>query len=154
MTHNALPYLPEGRTVSYVSEKNEFMILARLAAQRLSTDRKHPTGAIVVRDDAVLGSGANRSFFHQTVGCVRKGLRHFFSIPSGKGYMLCYGCSPRFHAEQSAIRDAQKNGHHLEGADLYLWGHWWCCKSCWAKMMEAGIENVFLVEGAREQFSQ
>ena len=147
-----LPYLPLGWDVSYVSADNEFMLAAQKAADVLSTDVGHPTGAVVVKDGAIIGRGANRSLFHQKLGCVRKGLRKLFSVPSGKMYWTCYGCSPRFHAEQSALRDAQKNGHEIKGADLYLWGHWWCCESCWDKILETGIENVYLLDGAKGLF--
>jgi deoxycytidylate deaminase len=149
---SAVPYLPLGWELLYVPEDDEFMMEAQQAAMVLSTDAGHPTGAIVVKDGAILGRGANRSLFHQYVGCVRKGLRNFFTIPSGKMYWTCYGCSPKFHAEQSAILDAKRNGHDLKGADLYLWGHWWCCESCWEKMIDAEIGRVFLVEGAGKKF--
>jgi deoxycytidylate deaminase len=69
-------------------------------------------------------------------------------------YWTCYGCSPKFHAEQSALHDAKKNGHDTVGAELYLWGHWWCCESCWEKMIDAGIGKVFLLEGAKSRFAQ
>jgi deoxycytidylate deaminase len=69
-------------------------------------------------------------------------------------YWTCSGCSPKFHAEQSAIRNAQKNGHDLHGADLYLWGHWWCCENCWEKMIDVGIKKVFLAEEAKMMFGE
>ena len=147
------PYVPLGWEVFYVPEENEFMQVAKNAAQVFSTDSGHPTGAVVVKDSAIIGRGGNRSLFHKHIGCVRKGLRNIFPIPSGQMYWTCYGCSPKFHAEQSALRDAKKNGHDCKGADLYLWGHWWCCESCWEKMIDAGIGKVFLLEGAEKKFS-
>lgn len=152
MNTRKLPYVPLGWEVFYVSEENEFMQAAKSVAGFFSTDVGHPTGAVVVKDCVILGKGANHSWFHKYFGCVRKGLRHFFSVPSGKMYWTCYGCSPKFHAEQSALRDTKKNGHSSTGADLYLWGHWWCCESCWEKMIDAGIARVFLVEGAEKRF--
>ena len=144
MEIKTLPYLPLGWEILYVPPENEFMVEAKKAATVLSTDGGHPTGAVVVKDSAIIGRGANESFFHKRVGCVRKGLRKVFPVPSGKMYWTCPGCSPRFHAEQQAIKDAKKNGHDPKGADLYLWGHWWCCESCWEKMIDAGITRVFL----------
>jgi hypothetical protein len=38
--------------------------------------------------------------------------------------------------------------------DLYLWGHWWCCKLCWDKMIEVGIKNVYLMEGVDKLFKK
>jgi deoxycytidylate deaminase len=138
------PYLPLGWDILYVSLGNKFMIEARRSAEVLSTDLGHPTGAVVVKDGTIIGRGANNSLFHKKIGCVRKGLRKILPVPSGKGYWLCYGCSPKFHAEQQALLDAKKNGHDAGGADLYLWGHWWCCESCWEKMIDAKIARVFL----------
>jgi deoxycytidylate deaminase len=149
-----LPYLPLGWEVFYVPAENEWMKKARLAAGELSTDDHHPTGAVLVQQEKLIGRGANRSMFHKKIGCVRKFLRHLFPVPSGKMYWTCCGCSPRFHAEQSAIRDAQKKGHQTTGADLYLWGHWWCCESCWERIIDARVERVFLMEGAQDQFGQ
>lgn len=146
------PYVPLGWEVFCVPEENKFMQAAKNAAHIFSTDSGHPTGSVVVKDGIIVGRGGNRSLFHKYFGCVRKGLRKIVSIPSGKRYWTCYGCSPKFHAEQSAIRDAKKKGHSLGGADLYLWGHWWCCESCWEKIINAKIERVFLVEGAEKKF--
>lgn len=154
MTKPELPYLPLGWDVLYVPEDNQWMKEAALSAGVLSTDAQHPTGAVIVKDGEIIGRGANRSTFHKRIGCVRKFLRKFFPVPSGKMYWTCRGCSPRFHAEQLAIRDVIKNGHKLEGSDLYLWGHWWCCQGCWDKIIDAKIERVFLTEGAKEKFGQ
>ncbi len=146
MKTKELPYLPLGWEVLYVPVENEFMMEARKSADILSTDVSHPTGAVVVKDGIIIGRGANSALFHKWVGCVRKGLRKFFPVPSGKMYWTCFGCSPKFHAEQQALRDAKKKGHSSKGADLYLWGHWWCCESCWGKMIDSGITRVFLEE--------
>jgi deoxycytidylate deaminase len=50
------------------------------------------------------------------------------------------------HAEPRAVRDARKNCSDINDADLYLWGHWWCCKPCWDAMIGAGIKNVYLLD--------
>ncbi len=139
------PYLPEGREILYVEADNEFMIAAREAAETLSSDHEHPTGVVIVCDEEIIARGANVSDYHEKHGCRRKEL----NIPTGEQYELCEGCDPRNHAEQVAISQMQEP---CKNADVYLWGHWWCCKSCWKKMIEAGIQNVYLVEGAREKF--
>ena len=132
-----------------------------------STDAQHPTGAVVVKDGVIIGRGANQSAlknkklldFHKNMFCVRR----FLKIPSGQKYWLCPGCaSCRHHAESRAIKDALRNlkgkpniangVSSTAGADLYLYGHWWCCKPCWDNIIVAGINRVFLVEGALEMF--
>jgi deoxycytidylate deaminase len=165
------PYLPKGRIIEYVSADDEFMKEAMRLRNSESTDVQHPTGAVVVKDGVVIGCGANRSAlknekllqFHKDTFCVRR----FLKIPSGQKYWLCPGCaSCKQHAESRAIKDALRKVKNakgdstgkstiqlIAGADLYLYGHWWCCKPCWDNMIAAGIDRVFLVEGATELFT-
>lgn len=153
------PYLPEGREIKYVSAENQFMKIAREQAQLYSSDRNHPTGAVVVLNNEIVGMGANQvpiknEFFkkiHKEKICIRKILK----IKSGEKYWLCPGCAKcEDHGEQQAIRDALKKAGNIEGADLYLWGHWWCCESCWNAMLKAGIKDVYLLEKSEELFDK
>lgn len=122
-------------------------------AERLSAPlrEKHSavtiTASVIVRGEDVMGEGINNpihnSFCPRTV----------FQCPSGEGYELCpRSCHSDNHSEKQAIKQAEKNGKETKGADLYLYGHWWCCKPCWDAMIKAGIKNVYLVEGATEKF--
>ncbi len=145
------PYLPENKAILFVKEENEFLLKAKEFALTFSLDQAHPTGAIVVKNGRILGLGCNGSDFHEKNGCERKKQ----NIPTGTRYELCEGCDPKNHAEQKAIQDArQRDVDNLKNADLYLWGHWWCCESCWEKMIEAKIGNVYLQENARELFEK
>ncbi|MBN1584885.1 hypothetical protein JW899_00775 [Candidatus Uhrbacteria bacterium] len=144
------PFLPEGREIRYVGPDDRFMAMAKDFARSNSLDRVMPGAAVVVRDDVVLGIGANGSDYHRTHGCKRVAL----GCRTGEGYDLCEGCHPKNHSEASAIREAQKNGHDTAGADLYLWGHWWCCQPCWEAMVRAGISRVFLLEGSEILFNK
>ena len=143
------PYLPEGRTILYVPADNPFMREARAFALAHSLDDTVKTGSIVVKDGEIIGRGANGSDYHKTHGCerVRRG------IPTGEGYELCEGCHPQNHSERRAIFKAVHAGYDVAGADLYLWGHWWCCKPCWDSMIEAGVANVYLLEGSEALFN-
>lgn len=125
------------------------MAQARHYAQTHSKDEVMPTGAIIVGPDGglVKGFGANGSDYHKSHGCER--VRQH--VPTGEGYELCEGCSPENHAEVRAIKSVKESA---QGADLYLWGHWWCCKTCWNKMIEAGIKNVYLLEGSEILFNK
>lgn len=142
-----LPYLPPGKDVLYVSEDSPFLQEAKKIAEKDSLDALHPTGAIIVRDGAILGKGANGSDYHAEHGCIRKKR----GIPTGEGYELCPGCDPSCHAEQKALKNCPTS---CVGADLYLWGHWWCCKSCWEAMNKAGIRHVYLLRGAHGRFAK
>ncbi|MSR78633.1 MAG: hypothetical protein EXS59_00600 [Candidatus Taylorbacteria bacterium] len=152
------PYIPQDRTVKYVSAQDRFIRAAEDACRELSTDHQHPTGAVLVSDGEVIARAANQSALknpkllalHRAGWCVRR----LFKIPSGQKYWLCPGCaSSRNHAETSMIRLAMRKGIQTSGADLYLWGHWWCCESCWNSMIGAGIRDVYLLEGSERLFN-
>ncbi|MBI4133149.1 hypothetical protein HY478_00895 [Candidatus Uhrbacteria bacterium] len=149
--------MPEGRTILYVAKDNPFMEAARRVCATRSTDRKHPTGAVIVRDHVIIGAAANQAGFrhpalvrfHETTLCLRR----VFRVPSGTHYWLCPGCArPQNHSEPLALKNARSHGHDTKDADLYLYGHWWCCEPCWRAITEAGVRNVYLVEGATELF--
>lgn len=144
------PYIPEGRTIKYVPGTHPCMVVAREMAQRHSLDKVMPGGAIVVKGGRILGKGANGSDYHEKRGCERVRRR----CPTGQGYELCEGCHPKNHSEPKAIKDARDRSHNTQGADLYLWGHWWCCKPCWDAMIEAGINDVYLMEGSEVLFNK
>lgn len=139
------PYLPESREIKLVSEDNQFMIQAiEMWKQSGCTD--HPTGAVVVLNNKVIGRGTNAG--KKVDVCPRK------DFPTGVGYNLCKEvCLQIGHSEAAAIKDAIKNGYDPEGADLYLYGHWWCCKNCWDIMEEAKIRNVYLADNAYLKFN-
>ena len=146
----AYPYLPEGRQILYVEIGNVFMTAAKMYAQEFSLDKVMPGTAVVVKNRRILGIGANGSDFHKTHQCQRV----LLGCKSGEGYDLCEGCHPKNHSEAKAIISAKSQGFETDGADLYLWGHWWCCKSCWDKMIEAGIANVYLLYDSEKLFNK
>lgn len=155
------PYLPEGRSFKYVPVTDPFMAECKKVTLEQSTEYNHPTGSVIVKDGKIVGTGANQSIFknrkiqefHKKHFCIRR----FFKIKTGTKYWMCPGCAQfHNHAEPRSIRDAhRRNGaKSTEGADMYHWGHWWCCKPCWDAMIAAGIKDVYLVEGATEQFKR
>lgn len=143
-----MPFVPENAEIYTLPANHVFMQEAKAVSEKYSLDAKHQTGAIIVKKEALLGKGANGSNYHKKYGCKRKEL----GIPTGQKYELCPGCSPKNHAEQKAIQNAIENKKETEEADLFLWGHWWCCESCWTAMQKAKIKRVFLVEAANELF--
>jgi len=143
------PYLPSGREIKYVSEDNVFMRAAREYIHTHKKDIVHPTGSVIVKDELIIGRGANGSDYHERHGCERKRK----NIPTGERYDLCEGCHPKNHSEPKAIADAISHGEDTHGADLYLYGHWWCCKPCWDAMIDAGIRDVYLMEGSERIFN-
>lgn len=144
------PYIPEGRSHEYVPADNPFMVEAREYARQNSIDKTIQTASIIVKDGEIIGRGANGSDYHDKHECERVKQ----NIPTGQGYELCEGCHPKNHSEPRAIKDARDSGHDPKGADLYLWGHWWCCEPCWNAMQEAGIKTVFLIEDSDILFNK
>ena len=143
--------LKDPASYKYVDANNHHMNCAAIFALDHSLDLKQKVACLIVDSHGVqIGIGANGSTYHETNGCERKRL----GCKSGEGYDLCEGCSPKNHAEPSAIRDVRASnlGGHLEGADIYMWGHWWCCADCVAAMKAAGIRDVYLLEDARRWF--
>lgn len=144
------PYLPEGRTILYVPISNPYMAEAKDFAFYNSKDRTVPDGVVIVKSGKIIGQGANGSTYHDTHRCER--IRR--NIPTGQGYELCEGCHPKNHGEPKAVENAKRAGYKTNGADLYLWGHWWFCELCWNTMIEAGIRNAYLLEDSEILFNE
>lgn len=145
MSKIVYPYLPPGREILYVAEDNAYMFIAKMFSTAYGCI-KQPTGAVVVGWDAVLGAGSNAG--RRAEECPRWG------SPTGENYVLCRTvCRQESHAEVAALSDALNKGRIVSGADLYLYGHWWCCKDCWDKMIAAGIRRLYLLEKSWEIFN-
>ncbi len=144
------PYIPVGREFLFVPESDPYMQEARKAAREHSLDDALKTGSVVVKNGKIIGRGANGSDYHLKFECerVKQG------IPTGQRYDLCEGCHPRNHAEARAIADAVANEYDTKDADLYLWGHWWACESCWKEIQKAEIKNVYLLDESQKLFDK
>ena len=144
------PYLPKGKRFYYVPLTHHIMLYARAYAREHSKDEAMPCASVIVWRQKILGAGANGSDYHKKNGC-RRVLR---GSKTGEDYELCRGCHPRNHSEPKAIKSVLKKKFSVRGTDLYMWGHWWCCKSCWNKMIRYGIERVYLLEGSHILFNK
>jgi deoxycytidylate deaminase len=91
--------------------------------------------AVIVKDeDYVLGSNWCEN---PQIECPRK------NMPTGVGYELCKEiCGQQNHAEVDACINA---GEFANGADLYLFGHDYCCKDCKKVMVKYGIKNIHIL---------
>ncbi|MDD3487594.1 MAG: deaminase [Candidatus Moranbacteria bacterium] len=141
------PYLPEGRDIKYVPQNDEFMSAAQKIAEE-SGCTKQATGAVLVKSGKIIGKGSNAGRKIDVCPRVLNGSK------TGEDYHYCKEyCEQEGHSEAMAVKDARKKGKETEGADLYLYGHWWCCKPCWDAMIGAGVENVYLLEGSENKFN-
>lgn len=145
------PYLPEGRQFKFVGEDNDFMKEARVARETLAGDPSYPVGIVMVKDGQIVaraGNGYNQG--RQTHVCPRLVLE----CPSGTGYDLCDLHVSAGHSEPMVVKEAQKAGIDTKGADVYMYGHWWCCEPCWKSMLDAGVRDVYLLENAHQEFAR
>ncbi len=149
--------MPQSGKIAYVEISDPYMAEAKEEARRYSTDASISTGAIIVKDGKVVAKGANQSALRdpRLVALHKKYcIRRLFGVPSGKLYFLCPGCaSHKNHGEFRAVRDGEKHKADMRGARLYLWGHWWCCKPCWDKMLKAGISDATLLKNSEKLFN-
>jgi deoxycytidylate deaminase len=144
------PYLPEGRVISYVPQSNDFMKIARSFARKNSLEKIMPGCSVIVKNNFIIGIGTNGSDYHNHHECRRIALK----CKTGEGYELCEGCHPKNHSEAKALALAKLCKGATLGADLYLWGHWWCCRACWKLMIEAGINGIYLLEKSEILFNK
>jgi deoxycytidylate deaminase len=148
------PYFPEGEgaQILYVSRDHEMMQLAKAFAQENSLDKVMPNCSVVVKDGKVIGIGANGSDFHENNVCERIAL----GSKTGQDYDKCEGCHPKNHGEQQAITDTLQRltPEQIEGAEIYLWGHWWLCEPCWSTMLQNGIKTTYLLEDSQTLFNK
>lgn len=147
MNNISYPYIPAHREIKYAGEDNEFITEAKKIWHNKGCV-KQKTAAVVVKDGKIIGRGSNAGKTINVCPRVLKGSK------TGEDYHYCKNvCEQEGHSEVTSIKNARDNGQDTSGADLYLYGHWWCCKNCWDTMIEAGIKNVYLVEGAEEKFN-
>ena len=135
---------------AYVSTENKYMLIAKDFAREHSLDKVMPTCSVIVKEGKIIGIAANGSSYHDTHVCERVRLH----IPTGQGYELCEGCHYKNHSETRAIADALSKGFDVNGAELYLWGHWWLCRWCREAIAKAGITYVNILEKAEILFNK
>lgn len=149
MTDVEYPYLPPNKTFKFVPADNPFMLEAKKAQETLAGDPSYPVGIVLVKDGQVIaraGNGYNQG--RQPHICPRIVLE----CPSGTGYDLCDLHLSPGHAEPMVVEQARQLGVDTVGADSYMYGHWWCCESCWDSLLGAGVRDVYLVDNAHELF--
>jgi len=146
------PYMHEQGEILYVDENNFYMQFAKEFARQRSLDKVMPNCSVVVLNGEIVGAAANGSDFHENNPCERIAL----GSKTGEDYDKCEGCHPKNHGEPKAVADAQEfiGSERLEGAEVYLYGHYWCCEPCWQSMIDAGITKVNLLEGSEILFNK
>lgn len=143
---------------SFVPEGHPVMQAAKKAASTHSLTPNYPIGIVAAIDDKVICAAGNGNGYHEAnrekEGHINGCRRMFISqervknggekIKPGQEFDLCPGCHTDFHAEANLKRKAEELGIDLKGADIHMYGHYWCCGECWDKMKKAEVGRVFL----------
>lgn len=124
-----------------------FMSIAKMVAMR-STCLRRSVGALLVKEKRILATGYNGApsgLKHcAEVGCLRENS----GIASGTMHELCRG----LHAEQNAIIQAAYHGFSIKGATLYCTNK--PCVICSKMLINAGIREIFYLEGYDDELSE
>jgi dCMP deaminase len=123
-----------------------FANISHQVAER-STCLRRKVGAVLVRDKRILATGYNGApsgIRHCIeIGCLRESR----GIASGERHELCRG----LHAEQNAIIQAALHGIAIEGASIYCTHQ--PCVLCAKMLINAGIREIFFLEGYPDELS-
>jgi dCMP deaminase len=136
-----------------ISKINTYLNVAETFAYR-STCIKRKYGAVIVKDDTVISTGYNGSPRGYD-NCCDLGMcpRIELDMHQGEGYGICKA----IHAEQNALLNCSRE--QTLGSDLYLAGvnpadntvhKAKPCPLCARLIIQAGIENVILRIGEKE----
>ncbi len=124
-----------------------FMDITFLVAKR-STCIRRSVGAVIVKDKRILATGYNGApsgIAHCIdIGCLREELK----IPSGEKHELCRG----IHAEQNAIVQAAYHGVSIKESTLYCTNM--PCSICAKMIINAGIKNIFYLDGYADKMAE
>jgi deoxycytidylate deaminase len=140
----------------YTSPDNPYMKIAKNIAEK-SRCKKMQTGTAIVitnkqNGHEVIVTGNN------DIGVSWKELKQKGyddcprrNLPTGVGYELCRDiCKQKYHSEVSAI----ENGINLGilplndedyVAEMYMYGHWYCCSNCLNRAEKAGIRKYYVL---------
>jgi len=117
-----------------------FMEMAKLVASR-STCLRRKVGAVAVKNNHVLCTGYNGAPTGLKHCNETECLREQLDTPSGERHEICRGV----HAEQNLICQAAYHGVCLSGSVIYCTHQ--PCSICAKMILNAGIKNVFYLEG-------
>jgi deoxycytidylate deaminase len=143
---------------AFVPETHPVMQSAKEAASVHSLTPNYPIGIVAAIEGKVICAAGNGNGYHEAShnkeGHINGCRRMFISqervknggekIKPGQEFDLCPGCHTDFHAEANLTRKAAELNIDLKGADVHMYGHYWCCGECWEKMKKAGVGRVIL----------
>jgi dCMP deaminase len=116
----------------------DYLLDAYQYASWQSDDPRTQNGAILVKDNKIIGMGVNR--LPRGIEKLEKRLER----PTKYQWIE--------HAERNAIFMAAREGHQTEGATLYC--PWFACCDCARGIIEAGISKIIGHKQVFEQYGE
>lgn len=119
-----------------INEIDKKYMLGALEEAKNANCIKGQVGAIIVKDNIILGKG-NNSVPNGTKPCTEKTcIRKLLNLKSGERQELC----KVVHAEQNAILNALFNKHDIKGSTIYVTKS--PCIICSKILINAGIKRI------------
>lgn len=128
---------------------NEYYMNIAVQISLRSTCIRRKVGAIIVKDNEILGSGYNGSPKGLPNCCddPTRCYRTQHNIPSGQKLELCYAQ----HAEINAIFNALSSNRNLKEADIYVTT--FPCSNCAKALIQSGIKNIYYLDNYTNDFT-
>ncbi len=128
---------------------NEYYMNIAVQVSLRSTCIRRKVGAVIVKDNEILGSGYNGSpkglpnCCDDPTRCYRT--KH--NIPSGQKLELCYAQ----HAEINAIFNALCSNRDLHDASIFVTT--FPCSNCAKALIQSGIKNIYYLDTYTNEFT-
>lgn len=128
-------------------DKDAYFLLIALSVSRRSTCIRRRFGAIIVKNDIILGTGYNGNA-RGVVNCINVGCtKNELNLPSFSNYDLC----PAVHAEENAIINSNRDDRM--GSTMYVAGYnsddslavATPCNGCRRRIMNSLISRIVIV---------
>lgn len=128
---------------------NEYYMNIAVQVSLRSTCIRRKVGAVIVKDNEILGSGYNGSpkglpnCCDDPTRCYRT--KH--NIPSGQKLELCYAQ----HAEINAMFNALCSNRDLHDASIFVTT--FPCSNCAKAIIQSGIKNIYYLDAYTNEFT-
>lgn len=134
----------------YVGLDDKFMSIAYTYAKNLylgyGWNKKSIPVAIIIKNGNYVAKGICSNGLHAIEKkCNRLGM-------SGTDYSNCPHCSEEQHAERIALKESYDKD--LNGAEIYVYGHYKLCTKCIEALNERGITTCYLLENSDVLFDR
>ena len=129
--------------------KNEYYMNIAVQVSLRSTCIRRKVGAIIVKDNRILGTGYNGAAKGIPNCCdyPDRCYRTANNIPSGTKLELCYAV----HAEMNALFNAVQAGCDLKDSEIYVTT--FPCSNCSKQIIQSGIKKIYYIDKYTNEFT-